>query len=202
MKGIIQQKEVIVWATPDSRAEKIATLSLGQEVDFGEPKASGGKAWVRVSVPGVGRGWIPGDTHVFVPYDAVLEQNEMTVVRDPYTTTPPIATLRRGDSFHVVETHSGDGKGYVRIRMRSGVEGYVHERFKARKLPRLKTRELTLDLIWGIAFVGLAAVFSLVPAEASTAANISGARWICLAFGLIKLAGAAYQYLSFRRSRH
>jgi hypothetical protein len=98
-----------------------------------------------------------------------------------------------------VETHSGDGKGYVRIRMSSGVEGYVHERFRARKLPRLRTRDLAADLLWGVAFIGLAITLSFWN-DPSMAANIAGARWICLAFGVVKLASAAYKYLSHQRS--
>ncbi len=181
--------------------EQASVLAPGDAVEIATSKMHAGNLWVRVATANGVKGWIAGDTRIFIPYDAVLEQKEMTVIRDPYTTTPPIATLHRGEKFSVVETHSGDGKGYVRIRLKSGAEGYVHERFKARKLPRLKTRELTMDLIWGLGFVGLAVLFSILPVDASMASNVSSARWICLGFGLIKLAGAAYQYFSFRNQR-
>ena len=194
MKARVLDPQVKVYSTMDADSISIATLTAGNEIEFGGAKRRGGKVWVPVTLSTGQQAFIPGETRIYVIQLGSLLQDNVDVHADPNSESLVKLHLARKTKVHILQVIKAGGKEWVKIRDMSGNEGYIAGNTRIRVIQQntkaIGMKNLRSGVMWLIA--GLIITFS---GNTSTPGSFYGLfGYIALLFGVIMLVLGFIQY--------
>jgi hypothetical protein len=118
-------EKVALYAELGTHGRILTQLVAGDEIRLGAVTNQQGQDWVQVSTASGQQGFIPGSTKVkSYQYSTVME-SAVSVYASPSLQAPIRNRLTQGAKVFLVDVVQQDGKDWVRIRDRSGAEGFI-----------------------------------------------------------------------------
>jgi hypothetical protein len=125
MKARILDEQVKVYSSTDENAVSIATLTKGNEIDFGPAKKKAGKVWVPISLSTGQQAFIPGEARIYVLRQGTIKENSVDLLAEPADGALVKKQLTRNTNIEILLVVDKQGKKWVQVRDASGSEGYI-----------------------------------------------------------------------------
>jgi hypothetical protein len=125
MKARILDEQVKVYSSLDENAVSIATLTKGNEIEFGPAKKKAGKVWVPITLSTGQQAFIPGEARIYVLRQGTIKENSVDLLTEPTDGALVKRQLARNTNIEILQVIDKQGKKWVQIRDASGNEGYI-----------------------------------------------------------------------------
>src|SRR5713101_6726718 len=117
--------KVSLYSSIEADADVVMQLDAGMEIRLGTVQKANGQVWIQVIAADGQEGFILGSTKVKVHRFSSLLNQEVSVRTAPSGQAPVRCRLSRGATFFLVDVVKGDGEDWVKIRDRTGLEGFI-----------------------------------------------------------------------------
>jgi hypothetical protein len=196
MKARTLDGQVKVYSNTDDNAISIAVLPEGSEIEFGPARRKGGKVWVPITLSTGQQAFIPGDARIYVIRQGALIQNNADLYIEPSKVSMVKQQLDRNSRFDILKVEEADGKKWVKIRDRNGIEGYIDGNTRIRviqqKTKALARKNILSGAMWLVA--GLIIIFSNTTSTSGSGFTILG--YGAILFGAFMLISGLMQFFT------
>ena len=191
MRARILDPQVKVYSSLDSNAVSMATLTVGNEIEFASPKRKAGKLWIPITLTTGQQAYIPGETRLFIIRLALLASNDVDLRTEPSVGSMVKQQLPRNTRLYILEVVKQEDGEWVKVRDMSGMEGYISGSTNIRVIQQqtkaLGRKNMMSGIMWLIA--GLIVIFS-------SGSPATGGSFVLLGYGAI-LFGAVMAIAGF-----
>jgi hypothetical protein len=125
MKARILDEQVKVYSSLDENAVSIATLTKGNEIEFGPAKKKAGKVWVPITLSTGQQAFIPGEARIYVLRQGTIKENSVDLLTEPADGALVKRQLTRNTNIEILQVVDKQEKKWVLVRDASGNEGYI-----------------------------------------------------------------------------
>ncbi len=199
MRGILVEDEVKVYAEASNQTLSITSLKKGGEMELGKVSRKKKEVWVEVTLDSGQRGFITGETKIFVIKKVQFFSDNIEAHEAPSQESAVIKTYPKKTIVTAVGYESDEGKGWVKIIDAEGLTGYVKGEAKIRVYQEATKENGKKQMFSGGMFAVLAAAFyffSLNKGESTS--NMSILIVAVFAFGLMQVVQG---FLEFNKAK-
>jgi hypothetical protein len=136
MKARILDPEVKVYSSTDENAVSIASLHIGDEVEFRAPKRKAGKQWIPITLSTGQQVFLPGEARLFIIREGSLMQNDVDLHTEPSAASSVKQQLAKNAKVYILEVIKQEDKDCVRVREANGVEGFISGDTRVKVMPQ------------------------------------------------------------------
>jgi hypothetical protein len=200
MKARIIEQPVMLYSDMDISSPSVAELAVGSEVEIGGVKKKDGKEWVSASLPSGERGYVPGDTRIYIIKPATLLQENVNVYAKPSAASTVKSQYNKNDQFDLINVVTQDNKEWVKVRDSAGNEGFIEGDTKIRINPEAAKatqsdggKNMVFGALWCIGgIIVTAATYS----HASSEGGGYVVAWGAIIFGAWQFLKGLYQSIT------
>jgi SH3-like domain-containing protein len=196
MKVRIMDHPVTVFMQADASGTPITQVMAGQVVEVGGIKNRNGTKWVATALPDGRRGYMTADTSIMSLRRAVLTQSDVTAYSQPSPSASVIAVYKKGNKFHIGETVTSHGQGWVTIVDAAGNEGFIDGKTRIkilRETTKAAGRKIMLmGAVWFVVGAAVTAFSLAMAAQGGTYIVAGGA----VLGGIIQFFKGLHQFLT------
>ena len=196
MKARILDEQVKVYSSLDENAVSIATLTKGNEIDFGPAKKKAGKVWVPITLSTGQQAFIPGEARIFVLRQGSIKENSVDLLTEPADGALVKRQLVRNTKIEILQVVDKQGKKWVQVRDASGNEGYISGNTRIRvtqqKTKAVGRKNMLSGAMWLIA--GVIIIYSNNPGASTSSFTLLG--YGAIVFGAVMFIMGLVQLLT------
>lgn len=195
MKARTIDDQVKVYSSTDANAVSIATLPAGSEIEFEGAKRKMGKLWVPITLSTGQQAFIAGETKIFVIQEGALMQNNVELHAEPSSGSLIKSQLARNTGFYILGVGKGEGRDWLRIRVKNGSEGYIAGETRIKVLQQRTRAFARKNLLSGVMWLvaGIIIIFSNSAPASGSSFSLLG--YGAILFGVVMLVSGILQYV-------
>lgn len=201
MKARIIEQPAKVYSDANISSPSITELSIGSEIEIGGIKKKNGQSFVTVNLADGKKGYMLGNTHVFIIKQATLRQEKANVYAEPSAGSVLTTSIQKNSQFYLTDVVKQDNKSWVKIREISGREGFIEGQTKI-KVIQEKAKPTKYNGRRNMLFGALWCIGGTVVTVATYSAASSGGggryviAWGAILFGAVQFFQGLFQYLN------
>lgn len=197
MKAIMVEDVVRVTSEPTTEALSIFSLRKGDVVDTGKVIRKKKDSWVEVTLAGGQKGFISGNTRIFVVRQIEIT-SETELVAAPVENPKVIKALPKGSVVTAVGVEKNDAGSWYNVKDAEGVEGFITSRAKYRVYQEPTTGGGTRLMVTGAIFAVMGIVFLVTSFQQANSSST-----MFLTIGLIGLGAVqlVQGFLQWRKAK-
>ncbi len=200
MKGKIVDEIVKIYAEPSSETLSIASAKKGDELDLGKVIRKKKDVWVEVALNSGQKGYIAGDTKIFVIKKIQTLTKELEMFAQPDATSEVLKKLPKDTVLTATGIIENEEKGWLCVTTEDGVHGFIKGGTKISLYQESSVGGAKKQLISGAVFFVIAAGFYIFTlSQTQSTSNLDFLIMAAGAFGLMQLVQGFLQYRKARQ---
>lgn len=193
MKAIMVEDLVRVTSEPAAEAISIFSLKKGDIVETGKVIRKKKESWVEVTLTGGQKGYISGNTRIFVVRQVEIS-SETELVAEPVENPAVLKTLPKGSVVMAMGVEKNDAGSWYKIHDADGTEGYITSRAKYRVYQEPTVSGGTRLMITGAIFAVMGIVFLVTSFQQANTSSTMFLTIGLIGLGIVQLVQGLLQW--------
>lgn len=201
MKAILTDEQAPVFPSMEENSISIATFHKGEEMELGKVVKKKGQSWVEVVLPGDQKGYISGDTKIFIVRLARIMANSTDMMDAPSTSANVLKSLTKGAPITVVFVEKMEDGNWFKICDETGAQGYIPTSVKLRAVQEITRSGAIRNMVAGFIFTAVGVLLTLQYARTEESSNLNVISYAVIFFGVFQLGQGIFEYIRYSKEK-